>query len=296
MGILIDRDTRVLVQGITGREGSLRTRYMKEYGTRVVAGTSPGKGGSEVHGVPVFDTVETAVAGVGPVDYSVIFVPGRVLLPAVKEAADAGVPHLVACVESVPIQDIMLMVEYCRERGTRLLGPGTIGAITPRQAVVGWLGGSVEWANTFFAPGPIGVFSRSGGQSGTIPWVLSRAGFGVSTVVHTGTEPVLGTSMADLLPLFEADPQTEAVAVFSEIGGSQEEECAEVIASGGFTKPFVIFVAGSWAPEGQRFSHASSIVERGRGSARSKMEAIEKAGGYVAESPNDIPRILRGLL
>jgi succinyl-CoA synthetase alpha subunit len=296
MGILIDRDTRVLVQGVTGREGSLRAGYMKDYGTLVVAGTSPGKGGTEVHGIPVYDTVAAAVADQGPVDYSVIFVPGRVLVPAVQEAADAGVSNLVACVESVPVQDIMVMVEYCRERGTRLLGPGTIGAITPGEAVVGWLGGSVEWANTFFCPGPVGVFSRSGGQSGTIPWVLSRAGYGVSTVVHTGTEPVIGTSMADLLPLFEVDPQTEAVAVFSEIGGSQEEECAQIIAAGGFTKPFVIFVAGSWAPEGQRFSHASSIVERGRGSAKSKMEAVEKAGGYVAESPNDIPRILKGLL
>ncbi len=296
MGILIDRNVKVMVQGITGREGSLRAQFMKDYGTRVVAGTSPGKSGDQVCGIPVYDTVEEAIAAQGQVDFSVIFVPGRTLLPAVKEAADAGVPNLVACVESVPIQDIMVMVEYCRERGTRLLGPGTIGMITPGEAVVGWLGGSVEWANTFFAPGPIGVFSRSGGQSGTIPWVLSRAGFGVSTVVHTGTEPVIGTSMADLLPLFEADPKTKAVAVFSEIGGSQEEECAEVIASGGFTKPFVIFVAGSWAPEGQRFSHASSIVERGRGSAKSKMEAIEKAGGYVAESPNDIPRILTELL
>ncbi|HEY5529917.1 MAG TPA: CoA-binding protein [Thermoleophilia bacterium] len=296
MGILIDRNVRVIVQGITGREGSLRAQYMKDYGTQVVAGTSPGKSGSQVCGVPVYDTACDAIEAQGPVDFSVIFVPGRALLPAVKEAADAGVPNLVACVESVPIQDIMVMVEYCKERGTRLIGPGTIGIITPGQAVVGWLGGSVGWANTFFAPGPIGVFSRSGGQSGTIPWVLSRAGFGVSTVVHTGTEPVIGTSMADLLPLFEADPETKAVAVFSEIGGSQEEECAEVISSGGFTKPFVIFVAGSWAPEGQRFSHASSIVERGRGSAKSKMEAIEKAGGYVAESPNDIPRILLELL
>lgn len=296
MGILIDRNVRVIVQGITGREGSLRAQYMRDYGTQVVAGTSPGKSGSQVCGVPVYDTACDAIEAQGPVDFSVIFVPGRALLPAVKEAADAGVPNLVACVESVPIQDIMVMVEYCKERGTRLIGPGTIGIITPGQAVVGWLGGSVGWANTFFAPGPIGVFSRSGGQSGTIPWVLSRAGFGVSTVVHTGTEPVIGTSMADLLPLFEADPETKAVAVFSEIGGSQEEECAEVISSGGFTKPFVIFVAGSWAPEGQRFSHASSIVERGRGSAKGKMEAIEKAGGYVAESPNDIPRILLELL
>jgi succinyl-CoA synthetase alpha subunit len=293
MGILIDGTTRVIVQGITGREGSLRARYMKEYGTNLVAGTSPGKGGQTVAGIPVYHTVREAVEACGRVDFSVIFVPGRVLLPAVKEAADAGVPNVVCCVESVPVHDSMAMVEYCAARGTRLLGPGSIGAITPGEAVVGWLGGSLEWATSFFAPGPIGVFSRSGGQSGTIPWVLRRAGLGVSTAVHTGTEPVLGTSMADLLPLFEADAQTKGVAVFSEIGGTQEEECAAVIAGGGFTKPFVIFVAGAWAPEGQRFSHASSIVERGRGSAQSKMDAIREAGGFVAASPNDIPDILK---
>ncbi|MGI9862623.1 CoA-binding protein [Moorella naiadis] len=293
MGILIDRKTTVVVQGITGREGSLRAAYMKEYGTKVVAGTSPGKGGQTVAGIPVYHTVKQAVYEHGPIDFSVIFVPGRALKAAVKEAADAGIKNIVPCVESVPIHDIMDMVAYCRLKGVRLIGPGSIGIITPGEAVVGWLGGNVGWANTFFEPGPIGVFSRSGGQSGTIPWVLKEGGFGVSTVVHTGTEPVLGTSMADLLPLFEADPQTKGVAVFSEIGGTQEEECAEVIASGGFTKPFVIYVAGAWAPEGQRFSHASSIVERGRGSAKSKMEAIRKAGGYVAMTPTDIPRILK---
>ncbi|NLW07085.1 MAG: succinate--CoA ligase subunit alpha [Clostridia bacterium] len=293
MGILINKDTTVIVQGITGREGSLRTAYMKNYGTKVVGGVSPGKGGQEVAGVPVYNTVKQIVEEHGEIDFSVIFVPGRVLKEAVMEAADAGVKNILPCVESVPIHDIMEMVEYCSMKGIRLIGPGSIGIISPGEAVVGWLGGNVEWANTFFKKGPIGVFSRSGGQSGTIPWVLNEAGFGVSTVIHTGTEPVIGTSMADLLPLFEEDPETKGVAVFSEIGGSQEEECAEVIASGGFTKPFVIYVAGAWAPEGQRFSHASSIVERGRGSAQSKMEAIRKAGGYVADTPTDIPRILR---
>jgi len=293
MGILIDKDTTVIIQGITGREGSLRATYMKNYGTKVVGGVSPGKAGEEVAGIPVYNTVKQIVAEHGEIDFSVIFVPGRVLKEAVLEAADAGVKNILPCVESVPIHDIMEMAEYCRMKGIRLIGPGSIGIISPGEAVVGWLGGNVGWANTFFKKGPIGVFSRSGGQSGTIPWVLNEGGFGVSTVVHTGTEPVIGTSMADLLPLFEEDPETKGVAVFSEIGGSQEEECAEVIAAGGFTKPFVIYVAGAWAPEGQRFSHASSIVERGRGSAQSKMEAIRKAGGYVADTPTDIPRILR---
>lgn len=296
MGILIDKNSKVIVQGITGREGSLRARYMRDYGTKVVGGVSPGHGGEEVDGIPVYNSVKEIVDKEGQIDFSVVFVPGRVLKPAIKEAADAGVKNIVGCVESVPVQDIMYMVEFCKIRGTRLIGPGSIGVLTPQQAVVGWLGGSVEWANSFFTPGPIGVFSRSGGQSGTIPWLLRQAGLGVSTVVHTGTEPIIGTSMADLLPLFEEDPETKGIAVFAEIGGSQEEECAEVIASGGFTKPFVIYVAGAWAPEGQRFSHASSIVERGRGSAKSKMDAIRKAGGYVAETPTDIPKILKEVL
>jgi succinyl-CoA synthetase alpha subunit len=290
---LINKETKVAVQGVTGREGSVRTKYMKEYGTKVVGGVSPGKRGENVHGVPVYNTVAEIVREWGKVDFSVIFVPGRALKTAVMEAADAGVANIIPCVEGAPVHDIIAMAAYCRLRGVRLLGPGSIGVITPGEAVVGWLGGNIDWANRFFESGCIGVFSRSGGQSGTIPWVLREGGFGVSTVVHTGTESIVGTSMADLLPLFEADPQTTGVAVYAEIGGSQEEECAEVIAAGRFTKPFVIYVAGSWAPEGQRFSHASNIVERGRGSAKSKMDAITRAGGFVAETPRDIPIILR---
>lgn len=293
MGILINRDTKVIVQGITGREGSVRTKYMKDYGTKVIGGTSPGKQGEEIYGIPVYNTVKEIARDQGEIDFSVIFVPGSILKTAVFEAADAGVKNIIPCVEGTPIHDIMEMVAYCKMKGTRLLGPGSIGIITPGEAVVGWLGGNVEWANKFFQKGNIGVFSRSGGQSGTIPWVLREGGFGISTVVHTGTEPVLGTSMADLLPMFEADPDTKGVAVYAEIGGAQEEECAEVIAAGGFTKPFVIYVAGAWAPEGQRFSHASNIVERGRGSAKSKMEAVTAAGGFVAETPTDIPIIMK---
>lgn len=293
MGILINKDTKVIIQGITGREGSVRTKYMKDYGTKVIGGTSPGKKGEEVHGIPVYNTVKEIAREQGEIDFSVVFVPGSGLKTAVFEAVDAGVKNVIPCVEGTPVHDIMEMVAYCKQKGTRLIGPGSIGIITPGEAVVGWLGGNVDWANKFFQSGSIGVYSRSGGQSGTIPWVLREGGFGVSTVVHTGTEPVLGTSMADLLPLFEADPKTEGIAVYAEIGGSQEEECAEVIAAGKFTKPFVIYVAGAWAPEGQRFSHASNIVERGRGSAKSKMEAITAAGGFVANTPTDIPKILK---
>ncbi|MDR0433823.1 MAG: CoA-binding protein [Gracilibacteraceae bacterium] len=293
MGILVSKETTVAVQGVTGREGSLRTKYMKEYGTKIIGGVSPGKRGETVHGAPVYNTMAEIVREQGAVDFSVIFVPARALKTAVTEAADAGAANIIACAEGAPVHDIMFMTAYCRLRGVRLFGPGSIGVITPGEAVVGWLGGNADWANSFFESGHIGVFSRSGGQSGTIPWALKEGGFGVSTVVHTGTEAIIGTSMADLLPLFEADPQTAGVAVYAEIGGSQEEECAEVIAAGRFTKPFVIYVAGARAPEGQRFSHASNIVERGRGSAKSKMDAVRQAGGFVAETPRDIPLILR---
>lgn len=293
MGILINRNSKVIIQGITGREGSVRTKFMKEYGTNVIGGTSPGKAGEQVHGVSVYNTAKEIEREYGEIDFSVIFVPGHTLLNATMEAVDAGVKNIIPCVEGTPVHDIMQMIAYAKLKGSRIIGPGSIGILTPGEAVVGWLGGNVEWANKFFVKGNIGVFSRSGGQSGTIPWVLREGGFGVSTVVHTGTEPVLGTSMADLLPLFEEDDETKGIAVYAEIGGTQEEECAEVIASGKFTKPFVIYVAGAWAPEGQRFSHASNIVERGRGSAKSKIEAIIKAGGFVAETPTDIPLILK---
>ncbi|MGI6327069.1 MAG: succinate--CoA ligase subunit alpha [Saccharofermentanales bacterium] len=296
MGIMVHQESKVIIQGITGREGSLRTKYMKEYGTNVIGGTSPGKAGEIVFGVPVFNTVREIVRQFGAIDFSVIFVPGHRLLSTVMEACDAGVKNIVPCVEGTPIHDIMYMIEYARIRGSRIIGPGSIGIITPGQAVVGWLGGNVGWANQFFVQGSIGVISRSGGQSGTIPWVLREGGFGVSTVVHTGTEPVVGTSMADLLLEFEADPATRGVAIYAEIGGTLEEECAEVIASGQYTKPLVVYVAGAWAPEGQRFSHASNIVERGRGSAKSKIAAITKVGGLIAETPTDIPVLLNRTL
>ena len=230
MGIMVHQESKVIIQGITGREGSLRTKYMKEYGTSLAAPVRARPVKS--FGVPVFNTVREIVRQFGAIDFSVIFVPGHRLLSTVMEACDAGVKNIVPCVEGTPIHDIMYMIEYARIRGSRIIGPGSIGIITPGQAVVGWLGGNVGWANQFFVQGSIGVISRSGGQSGTIPWVLREGGFGVSTVVHTGTEPVVGTSMADLLLEFEADPATRGVAIYAEIGGTLEEECAEVIASG----------------------------------------------------------------
>jgi len=296
MSILINENTKVIVQGITGREGSLRSKYMKNYGTRVVAGTSPGRGGEEVDGIPVYNTVKEAVRAQGQIDMSVTFIPGPVLKMGVLEAIDAGIKYIVSPVERVPLHDIMEMISVANKAGVTLVGPGSIGVISPGKAVAGWLGGNVEFANGLFQPGPIGVLSRSGGESGTVPWILKNGGLGVSTAIHTGTEPILGTSFADFLLLFEKDEQTLAVAAFGEIGGSQEEEAAEVIKDGRFTKPFVIYIAGAAAPEGQRFSHASAIVERGRGSVQGKVKALREAGAYPVETPKEIVPTLRKLL
>ncbi len=296
MSIIIDENTTVVVQGMTGREGSLRTKYMQDYGTKVVAGVTPGKGGTEVHGIPVYDTVKQAIRHHGMIDASVTFIPGPALKGAVYEAIDAGIKFVCSPVERIPIHDVIDMVSYARKNDVRLLGPGSLGMISPGKAVVGWLGGSVDWASMLFEPGPIGVISRSGGQSGTVPWALKVAGLGISTALHIGTEPVLGLTMADVLKNFESDEQTKAVAVFGEIGGTLEEEAAECVANKEFTKPLVVFIAGAWAPEGMRFSHASSIVEKGRGTAQGKMKALTEAGAYVVDSPEEIAPKIKELI
>ena len=296
MSILIDENTRVIVQGITGREGSLRSKYMKDYGTKVVAGTSPGRGREKVNGIPVYNTIREAIKVQGQIDMSVTFIPGPVLKTGILEAIDAGIKCIVSPVERVPVHDIMEMVSLAKKSGATLVGPGSIGVISPGKAVAGWLGGSVDFAQVLFQPGPIGVLSRSGGESGTVPWILKNGGFGVSTAIHTGTEPVIGTSFADFVLRFEEDEQTQAVAAFGEIGGSQEEEVAEVIKEGRFTKPFVIYIAGATAPEGQRFSHASAIVERGRGSVQGKVKALREAGAYPVKTPKEIVPTLKRLL
>ncbi len=296
MAILVDEKTSVIVLGITGREGSLRAAYMKEYGTNVVAGSTPGRGGMEVAGIPVYDSVEEAVEKHGPIDAAVTFVPGPALRDAVIGAIEAGVKFIVSPVERVPLHDILEMMYVAKNAGAKILGPGSIGILTPEKAVLGWLGGNARWAREVYRPGPVGVISRSGGQSGTIPWVLREAELGMSTVVHVGTEPVTGISMGELLELFEADDQTKAVAVFGEIGGSHEEEAAQAIAEGRFTKPFVIFVAGAWAPPGMRFSHASSIIERGKGSAKDKIQMLKEAGAHVVDQPDDIAPTVKRLL
>jgi succinyl-CoA synthetase alpha subunit len=283
MAILLKKDTKVLVQGITGREGSARAAFMKGYGTNVVAGVTPGRGGEEVSGIPVYNTIEEAVKVHGNFDLSVTFIPGPSLKDAVLEALDAGIKFIVMPVERVPLYDILEMMAHGKQKGGRLLAAG-------------WLGGSPEFAKRVFVPGHVGVISRSGGQSATVPYTIKEAGLGMTTVVHVGTEPVVGQSFADILPLFQADEDTHAVAIFGEIGGTNEEEAAEAVRQKKFTKPLVIYVAGAWAPEGMRFSHASSIVERGRGSAKDKVKNLKDAGIHVVDRPDEIAPTLKRLL
>jgi succinyl-CoA synthetase alpha subunit len=244
----------------------------------------------------VYDTIQEAWKYHGPIDASVTFVPGRVVKDAVLEAIDAGVRCIFMPVERVPLHDALELVARARDAGARIVGPGSIGVISAGKALAGWIGGSEEFAREMFPPGHVGVISRSGGQTTTLSWAIGRAGLGISTAVHVGAEPVLGTSVAELLPLFEADDDTHAVAMFGEIGTSAEEEAAEVIRAGLFTKPMVAYIAGVGVRPGMRFSHASAIVERGRGSAESKMRALRAAGVHVVEKPEELaPALLRSL-
>lgn len=298
MGILIDNDTKVVVQGATGREGSIRTKFMKEYGMNVVAGVTPGRGGQEIHEIPIYNTVKEAARNEGDINASAIFVPAAFAKDAAIEAIDAGVELIVMPIERMPLHDILKLLNWAKKKGTKVIGPGSMGIINPQdKAALGWVGGSVDRAPKVFQPGPVGVISRSGGQSATLPYTILQRGLGNSTTVHVGTEPAIGFPMAKVLKLFEEDDDTEAVAAYGEMGGTQEEQCAELIEKGEITKPFVIHIAGAWAPEGMRFSHASSIVEKdGSGSAQNKIEKLKDAGAYVVDKPVDIAKKVKELI
>jgi len=236
----------------------------------------------------VYNTVREAVERHGPLDASVTFVPGLRVKDAVIEAVDAGIQFLVMPVERVPLHDALALLAYARRQGAKVLGPGSFGLISPGKAVAGWIGGTEDFAREIFRPGHVGIISRSGGQTSTLAWAVGQAGLGVSTALHLGGEPVVGLSPAELLPLFEADPQTHAVALFGEIGTVAEEEAAEVMAAGRFTKPLVAYIAGAGVRPGMRFSHASAIVERGRGTAENKIKVLREAGARVVDRPEEL--------
>lgn len=296
MAILIDERTKVIVQGITGRTGGFATRYMLEYGTKVIGGVSPGRGGDYVWGVPVYNSVDELVKEQGVPDVSLVIVPPQNVRDACAEALRNSVKHVHISTEKVPIHDVLWILAFARRTGARITGPGSFGIISPGRAVVGWIGGSLELANEAFKPGVVGVISRSGGQTTTVSWLLGKEGLGVSTAVHVGAEPIVGTTEAELLELFEGDSETQAVVIFGEIGGVQEEEAAELISSGVVRKPVIAYIAGRTLPKGIRYSHASAIVVGERGSAESKIKALEEAGVRIVYSINEIPRAVRGLL
>jgi succinyl-CoA synthetase alpha subunit len=295
MSILVDERSRVVVQGITGREGMVRTRLMKDYGTRVVAGVTPGKGGGEVHGVPVFDSVAEAWEKAGQIDISVIFVPAFLVKNAALEAIDAEVKLLVLVPDRVPIFDVLEIIRLARDKGARFVGPNTLGLVSPGKAVLGMIGGRAERAKEWFRPGNTGVSSRSGGMTSAISYYLTEEGLGQSTIVHVGGDAILGLTHPEVMELFEQDEETRMVVMFGEIGTTQEERVADLIETGKFTKPLIAFVGGKAAKAGTRFSHAGAIVEGSRGSYESKVKRLREVGVHVAESISDIPKIAKKL-
>jgi succinyl-CoA synthetase alpha subunit len=296
MAILIDKSKRVLVQGITGREGTARTRLMKDYGTNVIAGVTPGRGGANVDGIPVFDSVGAATEALGPLDVSVIFVPAPLVRGAAFEALASGVKLLVIVPDRVPLYDVLEIAAEAAARGAMFTGPNTLGVLSPGNGVLGMMGGRAASASKWFYPGPVGVTSRSGGITTSIAYYLAQAGMGLSTIVHVGGDSVVGMPHPEVLKQFEADPQTECVVMFGEIGTSQEEMAAELIASGGFTKPLIAYIGGKAAKRGTRFSHAGAIVEGNRGTHEGKVAALRAVGAHVVDSFADIPRVTAQVL
>ena len=286
MSIFVDRDTRLVVQGITGRDGSFHTSQMMEYGTQVVAGVTPGKGGQRFNRtVPVFDTVADAVAETGA-NTSVIYVPARFASDAIYEAADAGIELIVCISEGVPVLDMTRVIPFLREKGTRLIGPNCPGAISPGRSKVGIIPG------TICREGNVGVVSRSGTLTYEIIHQLSGNGYGQSTCIGIGGDPIIGTNFIECLAAFEADPDTNAIVLIGEIGGTDEQQAAQYVADH-VTKPVVGFIAGQTAPPGRRMGHAGAIISGSSGTAAEKMAALEAAGICVMKRPADVVSLLQ---
>jgi succinyl-CoA synthetase alpha subunit len=292
MAILIDEKKRVLVQGITGREGRARTRLMREYGTNVVAGVTPGKAGQRVLDVPVFNTPQEAVKSLGEIDISVVFVPAAGVKDAAISAIDAGIKLAVLVPDRVPVWDAMEVAAAARANDATFLGPNTLGVLSPGKGVVGMIGGRAESARQWFKPGVpkgVGVISRSGGMASSTGYYLGQTGVRISTIVHIGGDPVIGIRLPDAALMFEADPLTEAIVIFGEIGSSQEEELAQLILDRKITKPVIAYIGGKAAREGTRFSHAGAIIEGGRGTHAGKVKALRQAGATVVDAFGELP-------
>ena len=280
MTVLVNSETRVLVQGITGSQGQLHTRGCRDYGTNIVSGVTPGKGGQDFEGVPIFNTVKQAVEATGA-DASIIFVPPPFAADAIIEAAAVNIPLIVAITEGVPVQDMVRAVSYVKRQGVRLIGPNCPGVITPGECKIGIMPGSIH------QPGKIGVVSRSGTLTYEAVGQLSGVGLGQSTCIGIGGDPVNGTNFIDCLRMFQDDPGTEAIVMIGEIGGDAEEQAAAFVKEY-VTKPIVSFIAGQTAPPGRRMGHAGAIISGGKGTAPEKMAALQDAGIYVVPTPADI--------
>lgn len=288
MSVLIDKDTKVIVQGITGRDGSFHAAKMKEYGTQVVGGTSPGKGGQEVDGIPVFNTVKDAVAATGA-NTSIIFVPAPFAKDAMLEAIDGGIKLVVCITEGVSVIDAVEAQNYARIKGVKVIGPNCPGLISPEKSMVGIMPANI------FKKGHTGVISRSGTLTYEVVYDLVQSGLGISTAVGVGGDPVVGLYFEDLLQMFQDDPDTDSIAMIGEIGGDAEERAAQFIKAH-VTKPVAVFISGRQAPPGKQMGHAGAIISGGSGSAEGKIKALEAAGVPVADETRLLPELLKARL
>jgi succinyl-CoA synthetase alpha subunit len=289
VSILVNSDTRLIVQGITGREGSFHTGQMVEYGTKVVGGVTPGGAGKDVHGVPVFNTVRDAVDATGA-NTSIIYVPAPFAPDAIYEAIDGGIPLVICITELIPTLEMVKIYQHVKQKGARLIGPNCPGLITPGQAKVGIMPGYICKPG-----GPVGLVSRSGTLTYEVVYALTEAGIGQTTAVGIGGDPIIGTSFVDILELFQADADTKAIVLIGEIGGTDEETAARYIQEH-VTKPVVGFIAGRTAPPGKQMGHAGAIISGGRGTAAEKIQALEAAGVKVAERPAQVADLVAGVL
>lgn len=292
MSIILDSSTRVLIQGITGKEGSYWAKHMKDYGTNVVVGVTPGKEGQEVDGVPVYHTVRRAVEK-HQADASLLFVPPRFAKGAIFEALDAGIKIIVVTAEGIPLHEMVQIRKAALSMGAMVIGGNTTGIISTGKAMMGFF---PYWLERVYKPGRIGVMTRSGSLTNEVTAEIVKAGFGSSSIIGVGGDPVPFTRFAEILPLFEKDPDTDAVVMIGEIGGTMEEEVAEVIENGIYTKPLIGFMGGRTAPKGQKMGHAGAIITAGKGTVADKVEALTAAGALVADRPSMIGKLLNSIL
>jgi succinyl-CoA synthetase alpha subunit len=293
MATVINENTEIIIQGITGRESQGSVMLMKGYGTKLVAGVTPGKGGQMVQGIPVYNSVQEAKEYYPDIEVSCILVPATQAKLAVFEAMDAGVKIISLIPERVPQHDMLEIIAYSKLKKSLVIGPNSVGIVSPGKSLIGMIGGTVEYARKIFSEGPCGVISRSGTGSQTVPFYLTIEGIGQSTVIGSGGDAFVGATWCDILPLFEEDKQTEVVVAFGEIGTAIEENAAQFIKEGGFTKPLVVYIAGRHAVPGFRFGHAGAIITRGKGSVASKIESFRDAGAYIVDNLADIGKVVK---